>query len=84
MAVIRVSGYSSVCSDCGGNCDPHERSHVSGGPNSMWSGGSALTDKNGCGVAFTHHVGVYFDITDPDGRKSEESFKKMFWKDPEG
>lgn len=59
MAVLMVGNWFSRCMDCGGNADPDETSHVSGGPDKgrySPTPGSTLNDRNGCGAPFTARV----------------------------
>jgi len=52
MAKLIIGDWSSTCSACGGNADPNESSHISGGPQEMFMCGSALYNDNGCGATF--------------------------------
>lgn len=58
-ATLRIGRWSSSCSACGGNADPHEERHVHGGPKSMWDDDSTLSKTNGCGALFTEREYTY-------------------------
>lgn len=73
MAKLIVENSSSKCSECGGNADPHERTHIRGGPGSMWSEDSHLGQRNGCGVVFEEHFSNYYPMQTP------EELAERFW-----
>ena len=56
MANLIINDWFSKCSACGGNADPQENSHISGGPGTPYTQGSSLGSKNGCREPFTQVI----------------------------
>lgn len=56
---VIVGAFLSTCEACGGNADPDEPAHISGGRRNGYAPGSATADSNGCGAVFAEVISPY-------------------------